>query len=472
MRMKNKLLGCVVLAASSATSHAQTSDDPLDALVAPTAPAAAEQVSVPSASSGGGVASPLLEGAYIAPMGSFVKSNKGETDSGYGGVLALGYRKQWYAIEVSAISSSLSGKQDDGEKTSHLGGGIYGLLFPFKSLPKLYGIIGAGAVEVDKYPGQTRKSNFSQTTASAGAGYLWGFSFGQYELALRTEAQYRYGRREQDVNPRRDTDAPNDFGDVLINVGLHLPLSMKQVEAPAPVETVKVVPVGPPSDSDGDGIADPTDQCPDTPAGVQVDAVGCPLAPPPPPCKTPGAGERVSLSGCGTGDVIVLRGVNFEYDQARLTANAKTILDNVGEELVAHPAIEVELSGHTDSRGSDAYNQRLSEQRAKSVLEYLESKGVEASRMGAIGVGEAKPVADNETEEGRELNRRVELRVTAGAAKVEPQLDAPAPASEPAKAAEAVPAAEPAPAAPAGPSPVPTPATATEPATDDLDFLN
>lgn len=191
------------------------------------------------------------------------------------------------------------------------------------------------------------------------------------------------------------------------------------VEAP-PAPAAEVVPPAAPVDSDGDGVADDLDQCPGTPVGVKVNDVGCPL----PTCKTPEAGQAVSLDGCAAGDVIVLRGVNFEFDKSRLTANAQQILDGVGESLIKAPDIKVELGGHTDGKGSDEYNQALSERRSKSVRQYLIGKGVEPGRMTAVGYGESKPVADNETEEGRELNRRVELKVTEGTAEVAPPVPA------------------------------------------------
>lgn len=409
--------------------------------------------------------SPLQQGAYLAPMASYILPQADGLDKGLGYRLGVGYRNGNYAIEGVALMQDIDA--EGGESISTEGGALNFLWFPFmESLPNAYGLASFGATAISDYPVQPRtpvdanKQNFSITRAGGGVGYLWGFSLGRYEMALRTEALYIAGKRDADVKPGGDINAPRRLDDIELNVGLQLPLGLKPEKKPEPAPVVAVVPV---ADADGDGVLDDVDQCPDTPAGTSVDAVGCPLPPPPPPCKTPAPGEKVSLAGCGTGDVIVLRGVNFEYDQARLTTNAKTILDNVGEELVANPAIEVELSGHTDSRGSDAYNQRLSQQRAKSVLEYLESKGVEASRMGAVGVGEAKPVADNETEEGRELNRRVELRVTAGAAKA---AVAPAPVAP--AAVEAAPAAAAAPET----APVPAAAPAAAPAIDDLDFLN
>ena len=79
--------------------------------------------------------------------------------------------------------------------------------------------------------------------------------------------------------------------------------------------------------------------------------------------------------------------------------------------LEANPTVKVELHGHTDSIGSDAYNQALSDKRANAVRDYLVSKGISANRLNAIGKGELDPVASNETPEGRAQNRRVELNI-------------------------------------------------------------
>ncbi|MGQ0618581.1 MAG: OmpA family protein [Panacagrimonas sp.] len=136
------------------------------------------------------------------------------------------------------------------------------------------------------------------------------------------------------------------------------------------------------------------------------------------PCQAPKPGEPITLAGCKAGDTIVLRGVNFDFDKASLTTNAKTILDQVVEALKARPDVKVEIQGHTDGKGSDAYNQRLSERRAQSVKQYLVGHGIDTARTTSVGLGEAVPVADNETDEGRELNRRVELKITEGGAGV------------------------------------------------------
>ena len=104
-----------------------------------------------------------------------------------------------------------------------------------------------------------------------------------------------------------------------------------------------------------------------------------------------------------------LQGVNFEFDRAALTAEGRSILDRAAAVLEGNPTVRVEIVGHTDSRGSDEYNQRLSERRAQSVRTYLESKGISANRLSASGRGESSPVASNDTDAGRAQNRRVEL---------------------------------------------------------------
>lgn len=238
-------------------------------------------------------------------------------------------------------------------------------------------------------------------------------------------------------------------------------------DRPEPAEPVPAVaPVQAPKDSDGDGVVDGDDQCPGTPPGTQVDKVGCPLPPPPPPppeCKTPAPGEKISLAGCGTGDHIVLKGVNFDTNKATLTPNAKTLLNDVSGQLQKYPTLDVEIDGYTDSKGSAKYNQKLSERRAASVKKYLvESGGITADRMTSVGYGEANPVADNSTEDGRELNRRVELKITGGPAASSGSETAPA-ATETAPVA-APEAAAPAAAAPAAPA---SSAAPSEPANDE-----
>ena len=105
--------------------------------------------------------------------------------------------------------------------------------------------------------------------------------------------------------------------------------------------------------------------------------------------------------------------VNFAFDSSDLTATAKANLDKLSEVLSNNPDTNINIYGHTDSKGTDEYNQKLSERRATSVKNYLISKGVAASRMFTMGVGEKEPVASNDTDAGRAQNRRVEFAITA-----------------------------------------------------------
>ncbi|MBI4696877.1 MAG: OmpA family protein [Gammaproteobacteria bacterium] len=160
------------------------------------------------------------------------------------------------------------------------------------------------------------------------------------------------------------------------------PAPVAAATAPAPRPVLK--------DSDGDGVYDDKDKCPGTPPGVKVDATGCPLK-----------GEKL----------MTLEGVNFDFDKATIRADSSSILDHAVDVLKQNEGVAVSVEGHTDSRGADAYNQKLSEKRAAAVMTYLVKHGISASRLSSKGLGESKPVAPNDTEENMFKNRRVELVV-------------------------------------------------------------
>ncbi len=110
-------------------------------------------------------------------------------------------------------------------------------------------------------------------------------------------------------------------------------------------------------------------------------------------------------------EIIKLEGVYFNHDSAELKPSSIATLDKAVATLKRRASIHVEVAAHTDSSGSDEYNQSLSERRAASVMDYLVAHGIDASRLTSKGYGESQPVASNGTKEGRAKNRRVELRV-------------------------------------------------------------
>jgi OOP family OmpA-OmpF porin len=115
----------------------------------------------------------------------------------------------------------------------------------------------------------------------------------------------------------------------------------------------------------------------------------------------------------------------FELNSANLTADSRPVLDSVAADLMKHERLKVELQGHTDSSGADAYNMQLSERRASSVREYLISQGVPPTQLVSRGYGETQPIADNKTNEGRALNRRVEMAVLENPGDVDVEIEQP-----------------------------------------------
>ncbi|MDH3329661.1 MAG: OmpA family protein, partial [Desulfobulbaceae bacterium] len=142
------------------------------------------------------------------------------------------------------------------------------------------------------------------------------------------------------------------------------------------------------TDSDGDGLADRLDLCPDSPGNAAVNEFGCRPDKP-----------------------IILAGVVFESGTAELSQSAEASLNKTVRILQHYPGKRFEIGGHTDSIGDPGWNLTVSLKRAESVKEYLLSKGIEKGRLEANGYGADYPVADNETSAGRAANRRVELKI-------------------------------------------------------------
>lgn len=178
--------------------------------------------------------------------------------------------------------------------------------------------------------------------------------------------------------------------------------------------------VGCPMDTDEDGVIDGFDKCPDTPKGATVDSVGChhdsdkdKVADGIDQCPNTLQGVEVDTVGCPLQkkqDLNLLKkGINFEFGSAKLTTASYPTLDDIVALMKEFPDANLEVQGHTDIVGTEEYNQKLSEDRAHSVTDYLQSKGIDSTRLRAKGFGTKMPIADNETDEGRAKNRRVEL---------------------------------------------------------------
>jgi OOP family OmpA-OmpF porin len=156
---------------------------------------------------------------------------------------------------------------------------------------------------------------------------------------------------------------------------------LEKVEIVEVVEEVVVVREPSPMDSDGDGIYDDKDQCPNTPKGANVDPRGC----------------------------YVVDKVYFDFDKTKIKPEFLPALDDVAAVLNANPSVKMTISGNTDDIGTPAYNMGLSIRRANAVKAYLASKGVDADRVSVIGYGEDRPADTNATSVGRAMNRRAVL---------------------------------------------------------------
>ncbi len=121
--------------------------------------------------------------------------------------------------------------------------------------------------------------------------------------------------------------------------------------------------------------------------------------------------KDIALKAIAIGNKIILKNIFFDFDKSTLRPESQTELDRLVKLLNENPTIKIELSGHTDSKGSDEYNLKLSQNRAQAVVDYLTQHGIDKGRLTAMGYGETKPIATNDTDEGRQLNRRTEFEI-------------------------------------------------------------
>ncbi len=166
----------------------------------------------------------------------------------------------------------------------------------------------------------------------------------------------------------------------------------------------------PDADRDNDGVVDRLDNCPDEPGTAENR--GC---------------KKKQLVTLTQTRIEILDRVYFVTNRARIQRRSNALLNNIADVMRAHPEIEkVRIEGHTDDRGKDDYNMELSQKRSEAVAEYLIKRGVDRSRLEAVGMGETEPVASNETNEGRAANRRVEFEIVGQAPPTPTGTEAPA----------------------------------------------
>lgn len=333
---------------------------------------------------------PYLGGPYMGIQGSYQLQDRDRgVKDGYGGTLVLGVPVGTHlAAEMNVFGLTADDPTRKGGNEQY-GTGLDVAFYPFSHQTAFapFVLAGGGGVYDDR-PGDDSVSAFG----NVGAGVLMRLN---QATSLRVDAK-RYMVLDDGAAPGNDK-----MWDTRINAGIQIAFGarqpqvvtvIKEVQVPVAAPTPPPPPPPPPApvDSDQDGVIDPNDACPGTPYGMKVDDRGCAI-------KTA---------------KLVLRDINFEFDSSKLLPSAMKSLDKVVDGLRGQPTMMLKIEGHTDSKGTDAYNLKLSQRRAAAAREYLVSQGIDGSRLVAAGMGEGQPVSSNATEEGRAENRRVEFSVT------------------------------------------------------------
>lgn len=322
---------------------------------------------------------------YLAPTLNYTFSDsdrRADDDWGLGFALGKPITPN-LNMELSLTGSSLDFRTGSG-KYDLVGLGVDALyLFDRDARFTPYGVLGLGVLRTD-IPG----ADDTGLMANAGLGLMTRLND---KLSLRGDVRYRW-----DGNATK-AFGENSFGDVVVSLGLTYALGQKARPAPTPEPVAQLAPEPTPA-----------------PMPAPAPAPAPPPAPAPEPEPVPAVKTRqaAQLEQSKPGDVIViLEGVNFEFDSARLRPDAIVILDEAVMVLNRRKDINMDIVGHTCSIGTAQYNQGLSERRARSVYDYLVNHGIAADRLTTQGFGEMRPAFSNATRDGRAKNRRVELHI-------------------------------------------------------------
>lgn len=339
--------------------------------------------------------------AYLSVMGTYEFPDQDrQLDNGYGGTGLFGFPVNSYFVpEIYVSGLRAERKYIGGNGNDNIfNAGANFAVYPFSrnSVVSPFLAVGGGA-EWDR---SGLINNKTSGVAHAGGGFLIALN-SAHTISLRLE-----GNRYAIFNDRY-VPGQNHIWDTRLSAGVQIALGAPPPPPPppppmpaAPVVIVQPPPAPPPPpppppppaaplDSDGDGVVDSRDMCPNTPAGMRVDVNGCAIK----------------------AAKIVLHDINFELNKATLTPEAKRSLDNVAAGLKGQPTMELLIDGYTDATGSDDHNLKLSKARAMAAKQYLVESGITATRLKAEGYGERNPIASNKTRAGRMENRRVEFKV-------------------------------------------------------------
>ncbi len=370
---------------------------------------------------------------YLGASGAYeFGDSQRDSDFGYGFQGTAG----WAYNDHSSLELSFLGvqrKRDIDGRKDYLNSlmlnyvrdfGMFEFVTPLLPRFKPYVLTGGGAVLED-----VRGDSHVHPALNVGAGLLVPLRFGSWDWGwgLRTEVKGLVQYNGKDSAPANE----NFLVDFQALVGLHIPLSFGGNRSVAPLpkpDDCPVAVIDPVTgrqdclaDSDRDGVQDAQDQCPDTIAGTVVNEVGCAanngdadhdgVLDIGDQCPNTAAGLAVDGQGCAVEQTISLQSVTFETASAVLTGQATTVLDGFARALSGQGNIKAEIVGHTDNVGSPSFNMALSKQRAAAVREYLIAKGVAGNLLSTTGYGQEQPVASNDDDAGRAMNRRVDFRI-------------------------------------------------------------
>jgi OOP family OmpA-OmpF porin len=353
----------------------------------------------------------------------------------YGGQIGYNLTNHW-GLEAGLLAGKtqlqLPSAHGNAINTTHPGANVDVLLPSFEILynftrNRFRPYVAAGVTDI-----HTKGSSNSQAYGFSSAknddfGVQYGFGF---KWLFSDHFLWRTDFRHLINTDRSYQVAGTSKNNGVLTTGLSLLFGRSETSEPAAQKVeptpVAVAPVvATPVDSDGDGVIDTQDACPGTPAGTKVDTRGCAVvvdtdadgvADDKDECPGTPAGTAVDTTGCPTTvkaieDNWTLSGVEFESGSDKIKAGSFATLDEAAETLKARSQVRVEIQGYTDNVGKPEMNQALSEKRAQSVKNYLVGKGVSASQLETKGYGEASPIADNNTKEGRAKNRRIDFKV-------------------------------------------------------------